>query len=75
MPETPLRHVRVSDELVDAAAATATKLGSDGSAEFAILARAGLILIANERVPWPDLAWAIDTARLKSGWAAREGNH
>ena len=70
MPETPPRVLRVPVEIVDAAAARAHRIGE--AAEFATLARAGLILIGSGAVADDDLAWALDRARLRAGWPARE---
>lgn len=70
MAETPARMVRVAPELVDQAAAVAHSAGED--ADFAVLARAGLILIGSGAVSRQDLSWAMERARLRAGWPARE---
>lgn len=70
MAETPARVVRVATEVVDLAAAAAHRAGLD--ADFATLARAGLILIGSGAVGDDDLSWAMDRARLRAGWPARE---
>lgn len=70
MAETPARVLRVADDVVDQAAAVAQRAGED--ADFAVLARAGLILIGSGAVEDNDLAWAIERARLRAGWPARK---
>lgn len=70
MAETPARVVRVAVDVVDQAAAAAHRAGLD--ADFATLARAGLILIGSGAVGDDDLSWAMDRARLRAGWPARE---
>jgi hypothetical protein len=70
MPETPARVVRVADEVIDQAAAVARR--DELPDDFATLARAGLILIGSGAVSQDDLAWAIERARLRAGWPARE---
>lgn len=70
MAETPARVVRVAAEVVDLAAAAAHRAGED--ADFAVLARAGLILIGSGAVSDDDLSWSIERARLRAGWPARE---
>ena len=61
--------VRVGADVVDQAAAAAERAGQP--ADFAILARAGLVLIGSGAVSNHDLAWAIERARLRPGWPAR----
>lgn len=70
MPGTPARVLRVAVEVVDQAAAVARSRGEPD--DFAILARAGLILIGSGAVSDDDLSWAIERARLRAGWPARE---
>lgn len=70
MAETPARVLRVATEVVDQAAAAAHRAGED--ADFATLARAGLILIGSGAVTPQDLSWAMERARLRAGWPARE---
>lgn len=70
MPETPARVVRVAVDVVDQAAAAAHRAGQP--ADFATLARAGLILIGSGAVSDDDLSWAMERARLRAGWPARE---
>jgi hypothetical protein len=62
--------VRVAVEVVDQAAHAAHRAGHD--ADFATLARAGLILIGSGAVSKDDLSWAMERARLRAGWPARE---
>lgn len=69
MAETPARVLRVAVDVVDQAAAAAHRAGED--ADFATLARAGLILIASGAVNPQDLTWALERARLRPGWPAR----
>lgn len=70
MPATPARVLRVADELIDQAAAVARRDGLPD--DFATLARAGLILIGSGAVEKTDLGWAIEQAKLRAGWPARE---
>lgn len=72
MAETPARVLRVAPELVDQAAAAAHRAGED--ADFAVLARAGLILIGSGAVAAEDLTWAMERARLRAGWPPRQEN-
>jgi hypothetical protein len=70
MPETPARVLRVAGDVVDQAAAAARRAQLPD--DFATLARAGLILIGSGAVGQDDLSWAIERARLRAGWPARE---
>jgi hypothetical protein len=62
--------LRVPVEVIDQAAAAAHKVGLP--AEFAVLARAGLILIGSGAVSNDDLVWALERAQLRAGWPPRE---
>jgi hypothetical protein len=62
--------LRVATEIVDQAAAAAHKAGQP--AEFAVLARAGLILIGSGAVSEADLVWSLERAQLRAGWPPRE---
>lgn len=66
MARTTMRAVRVSDDLVREAAATAS-LATARTLDFSILARAGLELIAARLVSPARLCEAIDRAELRSG--------
>ncbi len=70
MAETPARVLRVATEIVDQAAAAAHKIGE--ASDFAVLARAGLILIGSGAVSDTDLSWALERAQLRAGWPPKE---